>query len=64
MIHWAWNIFAASFLTLFVDYSIRDGTYSVLLPGMIKEAQMIKAHAGMIKSAFSLTYLLFSPLIR
>ena len=63
MIHRAWSIFAVSFLTLFVNYSIRDGTYSVLLPEMIKDLQMTKAQAGMIKSAFSLTYLLFSPLM-
>lgn len=63
MIHWAWSIFAVSFLTLFVNYSIRDGTYSVLLPEMIRDLQMMKAQAGMIKSAFSLTYLLFSPIM-
>ena len=63
MIHWAWIIFGASFLTLFVNYSIRDGTYSVLLPEMIKDLQMTKAQGGMIKSAFSITYLLFTPLM-
>ena len=63
MRHRAWSIFAASFLTLFVNYSIRDGTYSVLLPEMIKDLQMTKTQAGMIKGVFSLTYLLFSPLM-
>jgi len=63
MIHWAWSIFIASFLTLFVNYSIRDGTYSVLLPEMIRDLQMTKTQAGMIKSAFSLTYLIFCPLM-
>ena len=61
--HWAWFIFVSSFFTLFVNYSIRDGTYSVLLPEMIKDLQMTKAQAGMIKSAFSLTYLIFCPLM-
>jgi len=63
MIPWAWIIFGASFLTLFVNYSIRDGTYSVLLPEMIKGLQMTKAQGGMIKSAFSITYLFFTPLM-
>jgi sugar phosphate permease len=62
-VHWAWVVLGSSFVTLFIAYSIRIGAYSVLLPEMIKEFQMTKAQAGMIKSAFSLTYLLFAPLM-
>jgi sugar phosphate permease len=62
-VHWAWVVLGSSFLTLFVTYSIRIGAYSVLLPEMIKDLKMMKAQAGMIKSAFSITYLLFAPLM-
>jgi sugar phosphate permease len=62
-VHWAWVVLGSSFVTLLIAYSIRIGAYSVLLPEMIKEFQMTKAQAGMIKSAFSLTYLLFAPLM-
>src|SRR4030067_2746570 len=62
-VHWAWVVLGSSFVTLFIAYSIRIGAYSILLPEMIKEFQMTKAQAGIIKSAFSLTYLLFAPLM-
>src|SRR5512136_3460353 len=62
-VHRAWVVLGSSFVTLFIAYSIRIGAYSVLLPEMIKEFQMTKAQAGMIKSAFSLTYLVFAPLM-
>ncbi len=62
-IHWGWVVLGSSFVTLFTAFSIRIGAYSVLLPEMIKEFQMTKAQAGMIKSAFSLTYVLFAPLM-
>jgi predicted MFS family arabinose efflux permease len=62
-IHWGWVVLGSSFVTLFITYSIRIGAYPVLLPEMIKNLQMTKAQAGMIKSAFSLTYLIFSPLM-
>ncbi len=62
-VHWAWVVLGSSFVTLLIAYSIRVGAYSILLPEMIKEFQMTKAQAGMIKSAFSLTYLLFAPLM-
>ena len=48
-IHWAWVVLGSSFTTLFINYSIRIGAYSVLLPEMIKEYQMTKAQAGMIE---------------
>jgi len=62
-VHWGWVVLGSSFVTLFITYSIRIGAYSVLLPEMIKEFQISKAQAGMIRSAFSLTYLLFAPLM-
>jgi len=62
-VHWAWVVWGASFVTLFITYSIRIGAYSVLLPEMIKDFQITKAQAGMIKSGFALTYLLFAPLM-
>ena len=62
-IHWGWVVLGTSFITLFITYSIRIGAYSVLLPEMIKDLHMTKAQAGVIKSAFSLTYLLFAPLM-
>src|SRR4030067_1153906 len=65
--HWvnvncAWVVLGSSFVTLFITYSIRIGAYSVLLPEMIKDFRITKAEAGMIKSSFSVTYLLFAPL--
>jgi sugar phosphate permease len=62
-IHWGWVVLGSSFVTLFITYSIRIGAYPVLLPEMIKNLRMTKAQAGMIKSAFSLTYLIFAPLM-
>src|SRR4030067_3678261 len=66
--HWvnvncAWVVLLSGFITLFIAYSIRIGAYSVLLPEMIKDLHITKAQAGMIKSAFSMTYLLFAPLM-
>ena len=52
-----------SFITLFIIYSIRIGAYPILLPEMIKDLQVTKAQAGMIKSAFAITYLVFSPIM-
>ncbi len=62
-VHWGWVVLGSSFVTLFTAFSIRIGAYSVLLPEMIKELQMTKTEAGMIKSAFSLTYVLSAPLM-
>ena len=62
-IHWGWVVLLSGFITLFIAYSIRIGAYSVLLPEMIKDLHITKAQAGMIKSAFSMTYLLFAPLM-
>jgi len=62
-IHWAWVILGASFITLFINYSIRIGAYPILLPEMIKDLRLTKAQAGLIKSAFAITYLLFAPIM-
>ena len=48
-LHWAWIVLASSFITLFINYSIRIGAYSVPLPGMVR-------------AAYFFAYILFSPL--
>lgn len=62
-IHWGWIILGTSFITLFINYSIRIGAYPILLPEMIKDLRLTKAQAGMIKSAFAIAYLVFSPIM-
>jgi MFS family permease len=61
-IHWAWVVLGTSFVTLFINYSIRIGAYSVLLPKMIQDLQINMAQAGMIRAGYFLTYILFSPI--
>lgn len=61
-IHWGWVVLGTSFITLFINYSIRIGAYSVLLPKMIQDLQINMAQAGMIRASYFLTYILFSPL--
>jgi sugar phosphate permease len=62
-IHWAWVILGTSFITLFINYSVRIGAYPILLPEMIKDLHLTKAQAGLIKSAFAITYLIFAPIM-
>lgn len=62
-IHQGWIILTVGFITLLVAYGIRIGAYSVLLPEMIRDLHLTKAEAGMIKSAFGISYLIFSPLM-
>ncbi len=62
-IHWAWVVLGTSFITLFVNYSIRIGAYSVLLPKMIQDLHINMTQAGMIRAGYFLTYILFSPLM-
>lgn len=62
-IHWGWVILGTSFVTLFVNYSIRIGAYSVLLPKMIQGLDLNMTQAGMIRAGYFLTYILFSPLM-
>jgi sugar phosphate permease len=61
--HWAWVVLASSFITLFINYSIRIGAYSVLLPKMIQDLQINLTQAGLIRTAYFFTYILFSPLM-
>jgi sugar phosphate permease len=61
-IHWAWVVLGTSFITLFINYSIRIGAYSVLLPKMIEDLGINMTQAGMIRAGYFLTYILFSPL--
>jgi len=61
-LHWGWVVLGASFITLFINYSIRIGAYSVLLPKMIQDLGINMTQAGMIRAGYFLTYLLFSPL--
>ena len=60
-VHWAWIVLGSCFITFFVNYSIRIGAYSVLLPEMIKDLGINMTQAGMIRSAYFLTYIFFSP---
>ncbi len=62
-LHWAWFVLASSFLTLFVNYSIRIGAYSILLPKMIEDLRIHLVEAGLIRSAYFFAYILFSPLM-
>lgn len=62
-IHWAWIVLASSFITLFINYSIRIGAYSILLPKMIQDLHINLTQAGMIRAAYFFTYILFSPLM-
>jgi sugar phosphate permease len=61
-IHWGWVVLGTSFITLFINYSIRIGAYSVLLPQMIQDLQINMAQAGMIRAGYFLTYIFFSPI--
>jgi sugar phosphate permease len=60
--HWGWVVLGTSFITLFINYSIRIGAYSVLLPKMIQDLDINMREAGMIRAGYFLTYILFSPL--
>lgn len=62
-IHWSWVVLGTSFITLFINYSIRIGAYPILLPEMIKDFHMTKAQAGLIKSVFAITYLICAPIM-
>ena len=62
-IHWAWVILGVSFVTLFINYSIRIGAYPILLPEMIKDLRLTKTQAGLIKSAFAMAYVIFAPIM-
>ncbi len=63
MIHQAWVILIVCSATFLVNYSIRIGAYSILLPGMIKDLEINMTQAGMIRASYFFTYILLSPLI-
>ena len=56
-------VLGTSFITLFINHSIRIGAYSVLLPKMIQDLGINMTQAGMIRAGYFLTYILFSPLM-
>jgi len=62
-IHWAWVLLGVSFITLFINYSIRIGAYSILLPKMIKDLHINLTQAGMIRGSYFMAYIVFSPLM-
>ena len=55
-------VFVAGFLTIFTAYAIRYG-YGILLIEMLPALAITKAEAGVIFSAFFVTYTLMSPLL-
>jgi sugar phosphate permease len=63
MIHRAWIILIASFLTVFVSGSIRIGAYSILLPNMIQDLGINMTKAGVIRAAYFSAYNHFSPVM-
>lgn len=60
-IHWAWVVLGSSFVTLFINYSIRIGAFSILLPKMIQDLGLSMTQAGTIRAAYLFAYVLFSP---
>jgi sugar phosphate permease len=61
-IHWAWIIFIASFITVFINQSTRF-SYYILMPEMIVSLKISKTQAGAIVSSFYLAYTIFTPLL-
>ena len=60
--HWSKVILLASFLTVFVSFSIRSG-FGILLPEIMDALALTKAQAGYIGSAYFVAYMVFSPLL-
>ncbi len=60
-IHWAWILLGVSFITLFMNYSIRIGAYSILLPKMIGDLHINLTQAGMIRGSYFMAYIICSP---
>lgn len=60
-IHWAWILLGVSFITLFMNYSIRIGAYSILLPKMIRDLNINLTQAGMIRGSYFMAYIICSP---
>lgn len=62
-VHWAWIVLGVSFITLFINYSIRIGAYSILLPKMIEDLHINLTQAGMIRGSYFMAYIVCSPLM-
>lgn len=60
--HWSKVILLASFLTVFISFSIRSG-FGILLPEIMDALALTKAQAGYIGSAYFVAYMFFSPLL-
>lgn len=60
-IHWAWILLGVSFITLFMNYSIRIGAYSILLPKMVRDLHINLTQAGMIRGSYFMAYIICSP---
>lgn len=60
--HWSKVILLASFLTVFVSFSIRSG-FGILLPEIMDTLALTKAQAGYVGSAYFVAYMVFAPLL-
>jgi len=60
--HWSKVILLATFLTVFVSFSIRSG-FGILLPEIMDALALTKAQAGYIGSAYFVAYMVFAPLL-
>lgn len=58
--HWSKVILLATFLTVFVSFSIRSG-FGILLPEIMDALALTKAQAGYIGSAYFVAYMVFAP---
>ena len=60
--HWSKVILLASFLTVFVSFSIRSG-FGILLPEIEDALALSHAQGGYIGSAYFVAYMVFAPLL-
>lgn len=60
--HWNKVILLASFLTVFVSFSVRSG-FGILLPEIMDTLALTKAQAGYIGSAYFVAYMVFAPIL-
>ncbi len=59
---WSKIILLASFLTVFVSYSIRSG-FGILLPEIMDALALTKAQVGYVGSAYFIAYMVSAPLL-
>lgn len=57
-----YGIMIAAFFTVSIAYAVRYG-YGMLLPGMLDSLKITKTEAGIISSAYFITYTIFSPVL-